>query len=141
MIAFDVDVSKLNETIARLSDADDIMREEFSAASELVRDDVVKEMKTTPASVSGRTVASIGGDIRPLTGPDVETRLKAGGFGGFDYPAMLDQKGGRRQWRSGRFSGRRTHGWWTKIVPQIVAGSAETHFGDAAERIAERLAP
>lgn len=141
MITFSVDVNNLSEVIARFNRADDIMREEFTAASTLIRDEVVKEMKTTPASVSGRTVASISGEVKPLTGSDVETRLKAGGFGSFDYPAMLDQKGGSREWQSGRFAGRRTHGWWTKIVPQIVAGSAETHFGEAAERIAERLAP
>lgn len=140
MITFDVSIQQLDESIRRLSAADALIEREFGTAARNVVGKVVPEMRQTPARVSGATVASITGEVQSVTGSEITARFTAGARrGGVDYPALLDQKGGRRTWRSGRFAGRRTFGWWTNYIPKVALAAARDEMVDALTRVAEGL--
>lgn len=140
MITFDVSVRQLDESIRRLEAADEIISREFSLAARNVIGKVVPEMRQTPGRVSGAGAASVTGTLERVTGTEVSARFTAGATrGGVDYLALLDTYGGRRTWRSGRFAGRRTFGWWTNYIPVVALDAARTEMVDAARRVADGM--
>jgi len=120
MIGLEIEDSDLARQVTALAGFEPALRQEFAWAGERTGADMKRDMIGGVGKVSGRLAGGINSAVRPQAGVDVDLIMGSTAVnGGYDYGARLD-KDGRMVWQSGRFSGRRTWGWFSYAAPRTA---------------------
>ena len=89
--------------------------------------------------VPGRLAGGINSAVRPQAGVDVDLIMGSTAVnGGYDYGARLD-KDGRMVWQSGRFSGRRTWGWFSYAAPRTAQRFFKRNYQLALDKAVRKV--
>lgn len=140
-IAPEIDDAALDKAIAAFGRLDaNIITPEFRTAGEKVSTALIKDLRGGVASISGDLRSAITGEVKSVVGTDVDWLMSdAVQHRGYNYAARLNKDGSMR-WRSGRFAGRRTFGWWSYTLKRVAPKITRREFRKAVINIINKLA-
>jgi len=140
MIKADIDDTDLDRAIQILNQTVGILEPEFKVAGDQTVKFLQKDLRGGVGSRTGELRAGIVGELKQVVGANVDMQFGANAVhGGYNYAARLD-KDGRMRWRSGRFAGRKTFGWFSHILRRTAPKAARRYFRQAVERIVVQMA-
>mgnify|MGYP001281204593 CR=1 FL=1 len=140
-ISGDIDSGKLDQAIKTLGALDrEFIEPEFQKAADQTVNYLVKDLRSGVNRVSGDLRSAITGEVQRITGADV-TMLVSDlvQHKGYDYAGRLD-KDGSLHWRSGRFAGKVTFGWFSLTLKRNAPRALRRYYRQATEKVVERLA-
>lgn len=135
-----IDTKELEAAIVALKDVEnkDIAPEFQKAAEQTVRY-LSRDLQRGVAQVSGDLRASIIGDVKQVTGANVDMDISDRvTHKGYDYAGRLDKDGSLR-WRSGKFKGRRTFGWFSYSLRRNAPKAVKRYFKAAVETVVNKI--
>jgi len=140
-ISADVSSPQLDAAIKTLATLEtEFIEPEFQKAADQTINYLVKDLRTGAGRDSGDLRTAISGEIRQLTGAEVTMAVSdLVQHRGYDYAGRLD-KDGSLHWRSGRFAGRTTFGWFTLSLKRNAPKALRRYYKKAVEKAVERLA-
>lgn len=113
MLDVDITDKDLDNAIRVINASDNaIFQPAFKRAGSRIVEGVVHDLRGGVASISGELQSSIIGKLMQVQGAEVDFQLTGSVMGRYDYGGRLDKDGGMT-WRSGRFAGRKTFGWFS----------------------------
>lgn len=139
MIGLEIEDSALARQIRALEAFTPTLRREFSYAAERTGQDIKRDLRAGVGKVSGQLAEGITGAVRPVG--DIEIDLVMGALAvnrGYDYGARLD-KDGSLTWRSGRYVGRRTWGWFSYTGPRVAQRFFRRNYQLALDNAVRKL--
>ena len=143
MIAADIDTADLDRAIAALKTVEpEVIEPEFRKAAQQTVEYWEKDLKTGVAFAytTGDLRDAISGKVTQVAGADVDMLISdLVTHGGYAYAGRLDKDGGLR-WRTGKFRGRRTFGWFSYTLKTKGPGVVRRYFRKAVEVVVEKLA-
>lgn len=120
MIGIEFDDSDLARQVQALAGFEPALRIEFAYAGERTGQNLKIDLQRGVGRVSGGLAAGINAAVRPQAGVEVDLIVGSTAENkGYDYGARMDRDG-RMTWRSGRFAGRRTWGWFSYAGPRVA---------------------
>lgn len=140
-ISADISSEGLDKAITAFKTLEDeYIEPEFRKAGEQTITYLVKDLKSGAGRESGDLRSAIGGEIRQITGAEVTMQVSdLVQHRGYDYAGRLD-KDGSLHWRSGRFKGRVTFGWFTLSLKRNAPKALRRYYRQAVEKVVTKLA-
>lgn len=139
MIGLQIDDSPLARTVTALAQFEPTVRAEFTYAGERTGADLKRDLKRGVGKVSGRLESGISAAVRPKTGVEIDLLMGAQAEqGGYDYAGRLD-KDGSLTWRTGKYKGRRTWGWFSYVGPRVAARFFRRNYQLALDKAVRKL--
>lgn len=132
MLDASIDDKALTRAIGVLKATDSILAPEFARAGQQTIDYVIKDLQRGVGEISGQLKQSIMGELKSVVGVQSESLFRSATTP-YDYAARLDHDG-RMRWRSGKYRGYRTFGWWTSVIPKLIRNQAKKYYTKAVER-------
>ena len=120
MIEIEIEDGDLARQVKALEAFEPTLRREFGLAGERTAKNMQTDMRGGVGKVSGALATGITGTVHPLAGVEIDLVMGSTATArGYDYGARWD-KDGRGVWRSGKFAGRRTWGWFSYAAPRTA---------------------
>lgn len=138
MIDASVNLKVLDIAVKEFRQSDALIGDEFVVAGKQTIDYVVKDLQRGVGKVTGNLKQSITGEVKNVAGVASENLFKAT-TAPYDYAGRLDKDGSLR-WRSGKYKGYRTFGWFTLIIEKLIRKDAKRYYTKALERATRKLA-
>lgn len=139
MIGLQIDDSPLARIITAMAQFEPTVRAEFGYAGERTGADLKRDLRRGVGKVSGRLESGISSAVRPKTGVEIDLIMGAQAErNGYDYAGRLDNDGSLT-WRSGKYSGRRTWGWFSYSGPRIASRFFKRNYQLALDKAVRRL--
>lgn len=139
MIGLEIEDSALARQVQQLATFEPAVRAEFSYAGERTGQDVKKDLQRGVGRVSGQLMNGISSAVRPQTGVEVDLIVGARAENrGYDYGGRLDQDGSLT-WRSGKFKGRRTWGWFSYSGPRVASRLFKRNYQLALDKAVRKV--
>ena len=141
MISADIQSPDLHRAIAAMKTVEpSVIEPEFRKAAQQTVDYWEKDLKKGVAVVSSDLRDAISGKVWQVVGAEVDMRISdLVQHNGYNYAGRLDKDGGLR-WRTGKFRGRRTFGWFTYTLQTKAPSVVRRYFKKAVEIVVEKLA-
>jgi len=138
MIDASIGMKVIEQAVKTFRKSDELIGPEFVVAGKQTVDYVVKDLQRGVAQVTGNLKQNITGEVKNVVGVASENLFKAT-TAPYDYAGRLDKDGSLR-WRSGKYKGYRTFGWFTLIIPKLIRKDAKRFYTKALERATVKLA-
>ena len=138
MIDASVSMKAIDLAVKTFRQSDELIGDEFVLAGKQTVNYVVKDLQRGVAQVTGNLKQNITGEVQNVAGVASENLFKAT-TAPYDYAGRLDKDGSLR-WRSGKYKGYRTFGWFTLIIPKLIRKDAKRFYTKALERATLKLA-
>ncbi len=139
MIGLDFEDSALARQVQALEGWEPAVKTEFSYAGERTGQDMKRDLQRGVGRVSGSLASGINSAVRPQGGVDVDLIVGSTAQNkGYDYGARLDQDGSMT-WRSGRYAGRRTWGWFSYAAPRVAQRLFKRNYQLALDKAVRKL--
>lgn len=138
MIDASIGMKVIEQAVKTFRKSDELIGPEFVVAGKQTVDYVVKDLQRGVAQVTGNLKQNITGEVKNVVGVASENLFKAT-TAPYDYAGRLDKDGSLR-WRSGKYKGYRTFGWFTTVIPKLIRKDAKRFYTRALERATIKLA-
>ena len=143
MISADIEGPDLDRAIAAMKTVEpSVIEPEFRMAAQQTADYWEKDLKAGVAAAytTGDLRDAISGKVQQVVGAEVDMLISdLVQHNGYNYAGRLDKDGGLR-WRTGKFRGRRTFGWFSYTLKTKAPAVVRRYFKKAVEIVVEKLA-
>lgn len=134
-----LDLKAVDKAIAAIKASDGLIAPEFEVSGHDTIKAIVKDYRGGVASISGDLKAGIVGELTRVAGVNVDGAImQTAEHGGYNYGARLD-KDGRMRWKSGKFSGYRTFGWWLLVWNKLARKYSKREFSKGLNRAVNKI--
>lgn len=135
----DLDTQAFDKAFKAVQKMDSLIAPEFEEAGELSVKAIIKDYRRGTGDVTGNLDSGIIGELTKVVGTEIDAKFQTTATkGGYNYGMRLD-KDGSMSWRTGKFAGSRTFGWWSYIFERVSRKITKREFSKALQKGVARI--